>query len=296
VEYYKLALFRGNYVDNFGVVCVSCLLFGKEKLIYFLGEGKMNSFLRLSCCIIIILSTSIYAGTIQLTATELGGGKIAIGYNVTSGGNVPIGFGLNLTLSGGATFGSVISTSSLFPLFPGTIVFDMHGNVTSWGSPVSPMGSPGTLGSLGTSDITIEMSTDVAVQPAGYHDSRDLNRDGLIDYLDYNIFVENWLMADYLVNGDFNGDSVVNMGDMALIASSESIPLNLSQLLIVQINSNGATNPTLHIVPETTYRGGVVQADGVVFSVTPATLVIPEPTTILLLSLGGMVLRRLKTS
>ena len=154
------------------------------------------------------------------------------------------------------------------------------------------MWSPGSLGGIGTSGVTLEAAAPLLVQQAGYRDARDINRDGFIDTKDLAIFVQEWLAFDFGLEGDINGDNIVNMFDLANFVSSQSIPLNLSQLFVLQIDLNGAATSTLSIVPESTYRGGVVQNDGTAFSAIPVSLIIPEPMTILLLSLGAMVLRK----
>ncbi|MEN6386522.1 MAG: hypothetical protein ABFD79_15195 [Phycisphaerales bacterium] len=243
----------------------------------------------LSVVVIVCFNTSVFSN-IQLTAANLGNNQIAIGYNVTSGSNVPVGFGLNLSLTGGATFESVVSTSPLFPLFPSTIAIDSTGCITNWGTPVSPMFNPGSMGTLGSSGITIEMSSDMAyLEGSG---PLDLNHDGLIDLFDYFVFVNNWLIDGFEVEGDFNQDGLVNMLDMALLADSQSIGQNLSQLLVLEIDLNGATNPMLCIAPESTYRGGVVADDGTIFTVDPFLIIVPEPCTLILISIGGMILRK----
>jgi hypothetical protein len=251
----------------------------------------MKKILVLVCSVIILFSTSVYSN-IQLTATNLGNNQIAIGYNVTSGSNVPIGFGLNMILSDGATFERVVSTSSLFPLFPGSIAFDMHGNVTNWGIPVSPIYNPGTLGAIGSSGITLEMSANISIIPAVNNDIRDLNRDGLINYNDYSIFANNWLIDGFRIQGDLNDDYFVNMVDMAFLADSQGISSNLSQLIVLEIDLNGATNPMLRITPEATYRGGIVADDGTIFSVDQFQFIVPEPGTLILICVVGMILRK----
>jgi hypothetical protein len=242
-------------------------------------------------CIVIFLSTSVYS--IQLTAVNLGNNQIAIGY-VSSGSNVPIGFGLNLTLTDGATFESVVSTSPHFPLFPGTIAINMFGNVTDWGTPVSPMGYPGSLGGIGTSGITLELAANISSQ---YQEYTDLNMDSIVDYKDLSILVNNWLVSvdptpeNILPDGDINGDYRVDMADLAVFSDSQGIPLGLLRLIVLQVDLNGATNPVLNIAPESTYRGGIVANDGSTFSVEPFSFIIPEPCTLILISIGGIILR-----
>ncbi|MCE5340799.1 MAG: PEP-CTERM sorting domain-containing protein [Planctomycetaceae bacterium] len=255
----------------------------------------MKVSLRLVCCCIITLSSSLFATAgFQLTAINLGDGKVAIGYSGADSLNVPVGIALNATLTNGATFTSLVSASSYFPIYPSTIMMDMSGVVTSWGTPVSPVGYPGVYGSLGTNAITLEMAADILCSEAGYDDylpELDLNYDGFVDLLDLRVVVENWLINGDFSAGDINLDWIVNLLDLGMYANSNSIPLDLSDLVVLQIDLNGATETTLNISTETTYRGGIVFADGVVGAAS-VSLVIPEPTTVLLLTLGGLLLRK----
>jgi hypothetical protein len=256
----------------------------------------MKASLRFLCCCILVLSSSLFAAGFQLTAINLGDGKVAVGYSGADSLNVPVGIAINASLTNGATFSSVVSASSYFPIYPSTIALDMTtGIITSWGVPVSPVGYPGVWSSLGTSGITLEMAADVTygeVAPDGLPAELDLNYDGLVDLLDLSLLLENWLISGMEgVVGDINGDWNVNLQDLGMYADSSSIPTNLSGLVVLQIDLHGATGTTLYISTENTYRGGIVFADGVV-GAESISLVIPEPATVLLLTLGGLLLRK----
>jgi hypothetical protein len=96
-------------------------------------KKKMKKLLKLVYCFSLVLNTTIYANTLQLTASNLGNGQVAIGYEVTSGSDVPVGIALNVTLTNGATFAGVASASPYFPIYPSTLMIDPSGSVVDWG-------------------------------------------------------------------------------------------------------------------------------------------------------------------
>ena len=267
---------------------------------------RRKVFLLLCLCFI---SSSAHAGTFNLIATDIGNGQVAIGYEGADAQNLPAGFGLNATLTNGATFSNVVSSSSYFPIYPSTIIIEEYGAVTDWGTPVSPSSMPGSLGGIGTNGITLEMAAQLSPLEVGIdpQDARDLNWDGWIDLFDMGIFVQEWLMTSDPMNpestpgdlvADINWDFYVNMLDLSILVGGTSDPnvpvppLNLSQLMVLEIDLNGAANTTLTILDEAMYRGGIVLSDGTAAYVVPVIIEIPEPTTLLLLGIGGLVLRK----
>ena len=72
--------------------------------------------------ILCFIPSLAHAGTINLIATDIGNGQVAIGYEVTSGSEAPVGIGLYATLTNGAIFSNVVSASSYFPIYPSTKV------------------------------------------------------------------------------------------------------------------------------------------------------------------------------
>ena len=50
-------------------------------------------------------------------------------------------------------------------------------------------------------------------------DSRDLNKDGLIDWLDIKIMSEHWLQTGTEIAGDVNNDGTVDFADFATLAT-----------------------------------------------------------------------------
>lgn len=234
-------------------------------------------------------------GTIKINATDFGGGKVLIGYEVTSGTALPVGFGLNIQLNNQATFDSVISASTHFPIYPGTIEILEEGSV-DYGTPIAPSDSPGALPGLGTSGVTIEMGVEgIPVQVWGFVDPRDFNGDMFIDYMDLSMFVNEWLTEESMA--DLNGDGVVDFVDYGIFVDMrfDAPPTSLGELLLLQLNGNGTLSTQVTISPENTYRGGIIDSEGNFFNVLlpePVTVIIPEPATILLLGFGGSALLR----
>jgi len=47
----------------------------------------------------------------------------------------------------------------------------------------------------------------------------DLNRDGIVNFVDYAIFANHWLEGTIpIIAGDFNGDGRVDIGDLEMLA------------------------------------------------------------------------------
>jgi hypothetical protein len=231
-----------------------------------------------------ILTGAVTAGTIRITLEDAGNQRLRVGYEVTSGSTLPVGFGLDITLSNGATFQNVASASSYFPIYPGTVVISA-GEIADYGTPVVP-------GGLGTSDVTIEMGVQGNPLQAPF-DPRNFNADTMIDNLDLAIFVDYWLASGW---PDINGDGYVNFRDYGLFVDGryDAPPTVMGELLLLELEGNGAITTTVSI-SENLIRGGIVNSKDAEFDVIlpdPITVVVPEPATLLLLGLGGILLRR----
>jgi hypothetical protein len=255
-------------------------------MVIFEEEKEMRQ--AISLILMFILTGVVSAGTIRITLEDAGNQRLRVGYEVTSGSTLPVGFGLDIALINGATFQNVASASSYFPIYPSTVVI-LYGDITDYGTPVVPWG-------LGTSDVTIEMG--VQGNPLyAPSDPRNFNGDTLIDNLDLEELVVDWLCQGTL-SADLNGDDLVDFQDYGLFVDGryDAPPTAMCELLLLELEGNGAMTTTVSI-SEDLIRGGIVDSKGAMFDVIlpePITVVVPEPATLLLLSLGGLVIRRLK--
>jgi len=102
---------------------------------------------------------------LTITCTNVGS-DVSIGYSDANSADLVRGFALDITVTGGATITSGIDDDSTdYYIHPGTIAIDEDGDVTSYGSPVAPEGSPGE----NPSGITIEMASLYATNdPCGH--------------------------------------------------------------------------------------------------------------------------------
>lgn len=239
--------------------------------------------------LIFILTGAVTAGTIRITIEDAGNQRLRVGYEVTSGSTLPVGFGLDITLSNQATFQNVVSASSYFPIYPGTVVINPGtGEIADYGTPVVP-------GGFGTSDVTIEMGVQGNPLHAPF-DQRDFNADTMIDNLDLNIFVADWLMCDGPIFVDLNADDLVDFRDYGLFVDGryDAPPTVMGELLLLELEDNGAITTTVSI-SENLIRGGIVNSKDAEFDVIlpgPITVVVPEPAAFLLFGLGGLALKR----
>ena len=248
--------------------------------------------------LIAIALTSYAKGDVTITAEDAGGGKLRIGYQAT-GTLSPVAFSLDIQLSNGVTSDNITPLTGDFPFYPARFRDYINPTNPNWEDPrYLPMASwndPDALGGLGTSGITIEMSAMLSPHETSNPDA-DFNKDGTMDTWDLEIFSEEWLMDGGMA--DLDTDGSVNFRDYAVFLNGhfDPVPALSGDLLLLQLNGHGAGITTANISLNLT-RGGVVLEDASYPAITlptQVTVIIPEPATLLLFGLGGLILRKSK--
>ncbi|MHC4308763.1 MAG: hypothetical protein ACYSSN_02355, partial [Planctomycetota bacterium] len=181
----------------------------------------------------LLLTLSLAGGAnaeaFRIIAEDAGGARLRIGYEGASA----LGFGLDITLTNGATFRTAVSATQSFPIHPSTIQIDLAGNVIDLGTPIAPASGPNTLGGLGTSGATIEMGYIPWFEMC--FDSRDYNQDYIKDTRDLVIFLDSWLEHSTFI--DLSGDGFVNFADYGIFAEGHNAPNappgNLDELILL---------------------------------------------------------------
>jgi hypothetical protein len=250
----------------------------------------------------VIVLTSSASADVTITATDVGGGKLQIGYQAT-GTLAPVAFALDIQLSNGATFNYVTPLTQRLRYYPGSFRDYINPQNPNWENPyylpVAPHYDPAALGGLNTSGVTIEMASMLDPYLAA-NSNADFDGDGKVDILDSSLFSDNWLAE----NGplcDLYPDGSVNFRDYAVFLDGhfDPIPILSGDLFLLQLNGNGpgitTANISLNLI-----RGGIVLENaslGTAILPTQVTVIVPEPATLSLLTLtyslgSGLILRR----
>ena len=253
----------------------------------------MRSISLLTLLVFTLIGTAY--GDVTITATDAGGGKLRIGYQ-TTGTLAPVAFALDIQLSNGATFSNVTSLAQPFYYYPSRFRDFIVTTSPNWEDPhympITAWNEPAALGGLGTSGITIEMASMLDPYIAAGSNA-DFDADGVINIFDLTMFSEYWLIDGGMA--DLDGDGSVNFRDYAVLLDGHFDPIPTSgDLLLLQLNGTGIETTTANISLNL-IRGGIVLKDaslGNAILPTQVTVIIPEPATLLILTLGGLLLRR----
>jgi hypothetical protein len=126
----------------------------------------------------------------------------------------------------------------------------------------------------------------------------DFDFDGQVNIFDLATFSMEWLASGvppFELIGDLYPDAFVNFRDYAVFLDGHFSPVPMSgDLLLLQLNGNGAATTMANISLNLT-RGGIVLEDASLATTvlpTQITVIVPEPATLFLLTLGGLFLRR----
>jgi len=104
-------------------------------------------------------------GTVDITCTDAGSGRLSISYNASTETELVRAFALDITIDAGATFAAIDSNSftagqgNVYGIFPGSIDLT-DPNTPVYGDPIAPSSDPGAAGTgIGTNRVIIEMGS-----------------------------------------------------------------------------------------------------------------------------------------
>ena len=226
------------------------------------------------------------AATLAITKKDLGGSKVAIGYSASSTDCIPAGFALKCTLSSGSISpSSLLSSSAAFNLFPDYVFSNIDEYELGTGTPLAQSNGAGVLTDEAMSfSICMSAFLPHAVQTPS---NADFNYDGFVNENDVLFMGNDWL-TNFGAYSDLNGDMLVNIRDFALLSEGLATTPQREDFLVVLQLPQGLNSNNL-IITADTLRGGAVAFNN---PVDCTVLFVPEPASLLLLGLGGLMVRQ----
>lgn len=248
------------------------------------GRGKMKRTLSVILLFAFALSISAYATTIDLVAQDFGNGIVQVGYIRTSGDTTPTAISLEMSVTGAAVIVPLQSDVSVSEFnFSPDYVFDYQ-------QPGHPFAQTYGVGVQEFPSETVSISMAYNFTP-----NVDFDYDGNKNDNDIDLFIQDWLGMGY-AGTDLNGDRIVNMADMALFNGTTAMPAATIENLFTLSIQDFIPGQTQLIIDSDTLRGGVFDSLGNEIMVNSlAITLVPEPATLLLLGLGGFMLRKRKS-
>ena len=276
---------------------------------------RQEIFVLIMATVTVLMATKHCPAHVNLIGSDVGDGRLMIGYELSSGFSMPPemgGIGLSVTLSNGVTVAggqNVVSASPHFSVYPDYTWPDPSVYNIGDGHPLANSGEVGPV-ELPTSNFSISMGAPYLNDSTDPYEPDyspfDFNLDASEDILDLRMFFGQWLMnndpgpwgfTDEFLWYDFNNDYYVNLLDYTIMVDIDSVPTTITDLITLQLDFNGAesTEVTIDLDP---LRGAEIGGSWYPPNNSPfdspitLTVYAPEPTTLILLGLGGLMLRR----
>ncbi len=109
---------------------------------------------------LVVLAIAAPAMATDVDAVQISGNEVKIIYDASGDPELVRAFGIDITLDSDANFIDTNDTSADYPIFPGSVVIDMYGAVSDYGTPVGSVDDhPDTQQGLDFNNVTIEMGS-----------------------------------------------------------------------------------------------------------------------------------------
>jgi hypothetical protein len=147
------------------------------------------------------------------------------------------------------------------------------GYIYGAGTPIAQLYQPGEQDVWPVSDFSICMGAPAPLTP------------------ELHVMASEWLSVGFMA-GDLNMDGQVDLRDYASIAEPDWTG-SLDNLIILQLHDGGSGFTDVTVTADL-IRGGIVGEGGDInfFGMVQTTVGIPEPCTVLLLGMGGLLIRK----